>query len=188
MGPSPSRRPGDKAETPPKRGLAPSHRGGWGDGSSIPELHGWVCDDSLPGWMTTNLQRPPSSRRQLGHRVSSAPAPHQRGTGRPTGLCAPERQRLGSMNQSIEPQPEGSERRCTWTAIRRSASTRRATGGAAVHLYLQRGSGPGSAGPEGSRVHAYDEIQTLRSLLSRGATRSLQPPAHQKLISEKSDS
>ena len=34
----PSRRPGDKAEAPPKRGLAPSHRGGWGDESSIPEL------------------------------------------------------------------------------------------------------------------------------------------------------
>ena len=37
MGSSPSPRPGDKAEAPPKRGLAPSHRSAWGDGQSIPE-------------------------------------------------------------------------------------------------------------------------------------------------------
>jgi hypothetical protein len=37
MGSSPSPRPGNKAEAPPKRGLAPSHRSAWGDNPSIPE-------------------------------------------------------------------------------------------------------------------------------------------------------
>ena len=37
MGPSPNLRPGDKAEAPPKRGLAPSHRSAWGDTQSVPE-------------------------------------------------------------------------------------------------------------------------------------------------------
>lgn len=31
MGPSSSPRPGDKAEAPPKRGIAPSYRSAWGD-------------------------------------------------------------------------------------------------------------------------------------------------------------